>query len=125
MPKTVYDFDDYRVFLKAALDQLEPSRGSRSRLAAHLGCQTAFVSQVLAGKVDFSLEHAVRVGAFLGLSQADDYFFVLLVHLGRAGSKTLRDHYLVQIREIRERRSRVEERIDVRRELSFEDQAVY
>jgi uncharacterized protein (TIGR02147 family) len=77
------------------------------------------------GKVDFSLEHAVKIGPFLGLSEAENHFLILLIHLGRAGNKALRDYYQAQISEILERRSRVEERIEVRNELSFEDQAVY
>jgi uncharacterized protein (TIGR02147 family) len=125
MKKTVFDFTDYRLFLKHALETTVPSRGARSRLAHHLGCQSAFVSQVLAGKVDFSLEHAVRIGAFLGLSEAENHFLILLIHLGRAGSRVLRDYYQTQVTEILEGRNRIEERIEVRNELSFEDQAVY
>ncbi|MGK5086294.1 TIGR02147 family protein [Bdellovibrionota bacterium FG-2] len=121
----LYDFNDYRLYLRRTLDESIPARGARSRLAAHLGCQTAFISQVLAEKVHLSLEYAVRVGPFFGLSEYESNFFVLLVHFRRAGSKALRDYYQTQISQILEKRSRVEERIEVRNKLSFEDQAHY
>lgn len=125
MKNTVFDFNDYRIYLKNVLENLTPPRGARSRLAKHLNCQTAFISQVLAGKVDFSLEHAVKIGQFLALSEAENHFLILLIHFGRAGSKMLREHYQGQMNQIREKRSQVEERIEVKSKVSFEDQAHY
>lgn len=44
--KKVFEFNDYREFLKSALPVLGPERGSRNRLAEALNCQKGFISQV-------------------------------------------------------------------------------
>jgi uncharacterized protein (TIGR02147 family) len=125
MKKTIYDYRDYRHFLRAALDAHSPRRGARSALARHLACQTAFISQVLAEKVHLSLEHGMKVGDFLQLPPAESRFFMLLLHQGRAGSHALRDYYQLEIARILEQRKQVDERIDVKRELGVAEQAVY
>lgn len=62
---TVFDFDDYKDYLKAAMPSTGKSRGQRSKLAETLGCQLSFLSLVL-NKSDthLSLEHGKSVCDF-------------------------------------------------------------
>lgn len=125
MNKTLYDFDDYREYLQQALPVSGPGRGARTRLADALGCQNGFVSLVLSGGAQFSLEHATVISRFLKHDADEEDFFLLLVHLGRAGSRELERYYLRKIEQIRERRREIKVRIKERSDLSENDRLLY
>jgi uncharacterized protein (TIGR02147 family) len=121
----IFDFDDYRAYLVAAMDAKGERRGKRSRLAQFLGCETSFVSQVLTGRSHFSLEHSIRASDFLGHTSEEKHYFMLLVQKGKAGSRPLESYYDAQIAEVRKRRQVVRERIQVKDELKLQDQMTY
>jgi uncharacterized protein (TIGR02147 family) len=125
MTKLVYDYGDYKDYLRAALPISGEGRGSRNRLAETLNCQKGFVSQVLGGLVHFSLEHAVKISHFLEHDPGEEEFFLLLVHLGRSGSRDLSEFYRKKMDEILERRKQVKERIKAGSGLSESDQILY
>jgi uncharacterized protein (TIGR02147 family) len=122
---SVFDLEDYKAFLARAIAPKGHTRGLRSRLAVALRCQSAFVSRVLNGPADFSAEHGIQISRFLGMSEDEAQFFLLLLHRTRAGSHDLRAHYTRQIEEFRRRREVIAERIHVKSGLTLEDQAVY
>ncbi|MGE3386093.1 MAG: TIGR02147 family protein [Bdellovibrionales bacterium] len=122
---SIYEYDDYRTYLQAALPVKGAERGARNRLAEVLNCQKGFISQVLSGKNHFSLEHGARISQFLKLDETEEEFFLLLLHLGRAGSKELEKFYQKRIALIRERRRQVHERIRAKSDLSESEQAIY
>jgi uncharacterized protein (TIGR02147 family) len=111
MNKAVFDFEDYRAYLQQALPVRGKERGLRTRLATALGCQNAFVSQVLSGYADFSLEHAYKTSRFLLLEREERDFFLLLVQRARAGSHELREHFSEKMAEIREKRREISQRV--------------
>ncbi|MGK5085638.1 TIGR02147 family protein [Bdellovibrionota bacterium FG-1] len=121
----VFDYQDYKEFLRAVLATSGEGRGLRSKLAKTLRCQTAFISHVLNGSIHFSLEHAIHIGEFLKFSQEEAHYFMLLLQYGRAGSKTLEAYFQKQIQAIHEKRQVVRERIQVKQGLSKEDQVTY
>src|SRR5271168_3515074 len=114
----IFDYRDYKKYLNVALSTEGTSRGSRSRLAAKLRCQTAFISHVLNGNSHFSLEHAVVISQFLGHTPEESRYFILLVSLGRAGTKALEEHFKNQIEEIQRKRTQIKEHITTDRTLS-------
>jgi uncharacterized protein (TIGR02147 family) len=121
----IFDYRDYKRYLNAALSTGGASRGSRSRLAQALRCQTAFISHVLNGNSHFSLDHAVVISRFLGHTSEESRYFILLVSLGRAGSKALEDHFKTQIEEIQHKRTQIKERITTDHALKPETQMRY
>jgi uncharacterized protein (TIGR02147 family) len=121
----VFEYRDYKKYLNAALSTGGASRGSRSRLAESLRCQTAFISHVLNGNSHFSLEHAVVISRFLNHTPDESRYFILLVSLGRAGSKELEEHFKSQIEEMQRKRTQIKERITVDRVLNPETQMRY
>ena len=58
MTMKLLDYSDYKAYLRAATDA---SRGLRTALARSLGCQTAYVSQILNGGAQLSLEQAEAI----------------------------------------------------------------
>lgn len=123
--KTVFDFKDYREFLKERLPVGGPHRGARNRLAEALNCQKGFVSQVLSGRSHFSLEHGMQISRFLELDAGEEEYFLLLLHYARAGSKDLEKFYDRKLNEIHERRKEIKARIRARSDLSEAEQMTY
>ncbi len=102
----IYRANNYREFLKAELASPAQGRGSRSRLAEHLGVRLSYISIVLAGKQDFSPEHGMKIGNFLGLNAKETEHLILLIQWERAGSADLKRLYADQISRTQKERGR-------------------
>lgn len=122
----LYQARDYKSYLKNWIErQSDGGRGLRSRLAVEIGCQKAFVSQVLDGPRHFSLEHGVRINSFLNHNRDEGRYFIILMNRDRAGSKELESFFDQQMKEIRSQRREVRKSIQVERQLDFEHAAIY
>ncbi len=97
----------------------------RTELAAVLRCNVGFITQVLNGDSNFSLEHAIAVTDFLKLSGQEKDFFLLLVHREKAGTVKLRDYYQNQLEEILNQRAEIKSRIKSSSILDEKDYAIY
>jgi len=120
-----FDYLDYRKFLVDRLPVSGGGRGQRSHLSNELGVQTTFVSRVLHGDAHFSLEHAMGVNRFLGHTEAEAEYFLLLLQFARAGSKDLEEFFRRQILRVQEKRRKLDERVQAKSTLSQEDQMTY
>lgn len=123
--RSVFDFEDYKLFLRSRFPSVGQGRGMRTQLAESLGCQLAFISKVLNSEAHFSLEHAMRISEFLSLPSEDANYFLLLVSLGRSGSKALEQHYRRQVRLLLEKRAEIAQRVKAKQSLALEDQVIY
>ena len=82
---------DYKIFLRGREQRARVlERGFRSRLAEAMGVQSAFVTQVLNGDANLSLEQGLRGARHLGLDELDQEYFLGLISLARAGTPELR-----------------------------------
>jgi len=124
--KLAFEFKDYKLYLKE-VERRRPlkGRGFRADLARAAGCQTAYVSQVLNGRANFSLEQAHSVSKLLLHDREEDRFFILLVEYGRAGTQGLRAHFLEQMEELVQRQLNLKDRFKIKEVLSLEDQTTY
>jgi uncharacterized protein (TIGR02147 family) len=123
MERAVFDYSDYKTYL-LALASSRP-RGFRKRLAEAMGCQTAYVSQVLNDRFHFSLEQIEAAARFLTLNRAETRFLVLLVDASRAGTASLKRHFEEQLEELRDAHLSLKDRIGVTERLSEQEQAHY
>ena len=123
-PHSVFDWDDYRAYL-LGLIQSKPSRGFRSALADAIGCQRTFISQVLKGTADFSLEHSEAISQFLGHTEDEADFFLMLVLHSRAGNRALKARIKRKLQTVREQRRILKNRFKEAETLSLEDQVIY
>jgi uncharacterized protein (TIGR02147 family) len=121
----VFDYRDYKGFLKDNFPVTGAGRGKRAQLAQALRCQSAFVSQVLNGDVHFSFEHMVEIARFLQLPSEESAFLLLLAHHARAGSSALRELYQGQIEAVLKQREIVKNRMKLQEGLKEEQQAHY
>lgn len=126
MNKQIFDFLNYKAYLKeVGKNKIYGGRGFRSRLAAALRCQSAYISQVLNGNADFSLEQAELVNGLLNHNKNEAHFFILLVQYTRAGSTSLKNYFHAQIQKVLQERVQLKDRLEYKKTLSSEDQAVY
>ena len=121
----LFDADDYRIYLRNEIVNNGRGRGTQTKLAAHLNCQTSFLSHVLSERAHLSLEHAMSVSDYFAHTPLERKYFLLLVQKGKAGSKALTDYFENELASIQAEREIVKEKIGVNTELSLADQAIY
>lgn len=124
--KSIFDFKNYKLYLKHIESIRKNSRrGFRASLARAANCQTAYISQILNGNANLSLEQSESINRLLIHSKEESRFFLLLVEYSRAGTQNLRHHFLELIEEQLQKHLNLTERFKVKKELSFEDQVIY
>lgn len=122
----VFDFKDFRIFLKETLKKLPKSgHGSQKKMAEAAGVSTAFLSQVLSGKRQFSLEQASLIAEFLGLNEAESEYFLALVQFDKAGNETLRRLLKRQMDRLQKNAQTVSKRLTSVHEVKELDKPVY
>lgn len=124
--KPIFEYRDYKLYLQAVSKQ-RPGRGRgfRADLARAANCQTAYISQVLGGHAQLSLDQAYAISQFLIHSKEETRFFILLIQYSRAGSRELKAHFLELMEEEIKKQLNLKERFKIRHSLSQEDQATY
>lgn len=125
MSPNIFEYQNYKNYLNAWLKaQPKQGRGIRSDFARAARCHSAYVSQVLSGSAQFSLEQAEQISRFLGLSRDESHYLLLLVQHARAGTSQLREIFEAQIRAALERRLSLKERLGIRT-MSEKEQPIY
>ena len=123
--KNVFEFNRYKPYLNGVLGQKGQKTGRRSEAARHIGCQTAYLSQVLNGNAHLSLEQAYSLNEFLGHDEEQAEFFLLLIQKDRAGTPALKSYFAAKLEAINERRLVIKNRLKDQETLSAPDQATY
>jgi hypothetical protein len=118
--KPVFDYLSYKTYLKDRL-----GRGERSRFASHLRCQASFLSQVLNGAPDLSLEQGVLANEYFRHSKKESKHFIFLLLKNRAGSAQLEGYFSELVEESRREQEKISSRISEWHELDRPSQAIY
>ena len=126
MNTDIFNYSKYRSFLTDNLAQ-RPNKGHglRSQWAKAMGCQVAFVSHVLNGHYELSLEQAEGLARHLALNKEEKEFFLLLVQKERAATQDLKKHFTELISEKTDQQQNIRHRMKIKTNLSIEDQALY
>ena len=96
----IFDFSNYREFLFYKLKSDNRS-GKFHNLARKLAIQRSFVSQVLNGKKNLSLELAADICLYLKLDTLETNYFLLLVQIERAKTEHLKEIFKKQLADLR------------------------
>jgi uncharacterized protein (TIGR02147 family) len=122
----LYEFDSYKKYVAKKIDYLsENERGLRTQIAEHIQCQLSYLSQVLNGKPDFTLEQACRLNNFFHHDKDESRYFILLVEMARSGSSDLREHFQEQLRELKTQSFELKKRLKVKDEIPLAAQHTY
>jgi len=120
---SIFDFNDYRKFvLKLIHEQPKRGRGMRSELARIMKCKTSYVTRILDGNAELSLEQAFELRDFLNLSEDEIQYFLLLVMHGRAGTEALKKNLKKQIVETQHRMLQMKRHTDIPADVLTQEQ---
>ena len=121
-----YQITDYRDFVRSYFKRrARNGHGEIAKAAEAIRVQPAFISQVLSGKKEFSMEQSYAIAEYLNLTPEERTYFLLIVQRDRAGTKDYKKHLDLEINKFREAYLKISNRIDVHRNLSDEDKAIF
>lgn len=123
---SLFNYSDYRAYIEARFKEMpKAGYGQSLRLSQHLNVHTTLVSQVLKGLKSFTPEQASSVAEFLGLTDDEAEYFVLLVQLDRAGTPALKRILLKRLDEIKKKSAELVNRLQSDTVLTEERKAVF
>lgn len=126
MKKSIFEYTSYKKFFNDLIESYpNGGRGQRKALAESINCQVAYITHVLSGDNQFSLEQAEAAARYFTLNKEETEFLMLLVQQNRAGTTELRQLFERLMREHREKHNLLKERLKIKETLSREDQATY
>lgn len=125
MKNSIFEYVGYKPYLISKTGSKGSRKGLRLAIANSLNCNTAYISHVLNGSSNFSLEQGEKLNTFLDHTAEESHFFLLLIQYERAGTNNLRKYFLSQIRTLREKRLEIKTRLNVKDGLTPLDQAKY
>jgi uncharacterized protein (TIGR02147 family) len=121
---TVYSFTDYKRSIDAFLAE-KPRRGHGllTQLASSSDMTSAQISQVLRGDREFTLEQALKVARFMGLSELEQQYFFEMVNYARAGTTELRNFAKQRMEAIKAEGLKLKHQVPAHEEMSDESKA--
>lgn len=122
----LYDFSDYRSFLKAWIEWAkQDGRSNLSKLAQVAQVHGTFLSHVLKGNKSLSLEQASLIAEHISLSKLEEDYFLILIQIDKAGNQRLKNYWLAKKKEIEQEKNKLKSRLEKHQELSAEDKAIF
>lgn len=126
MKLTIYEYSDYKKYIHDLIASYpQQGRGQRKSLAETIGCQMAYITHVLSGASDFSLEQAAAAARHFNLSSDEASYFLLLVQENRAGSDELRLYFQKFLQDQRHKQNELKERVKIEGSIPSEQREVY
>jgi uncharacterized protein (TIGR02147 family) len=126
MVVSVFDFDDYKPFVREFIKGLpHGGRGQYRAMAKHLRVHTTLLSHVFRGAKELTSEQGCSLASFLGLAELDADYLLALIESNRAGTRELKSAITRRLTQLRERRSQLEHRIPGAHSLSAEQRATF
>lgn len=118
---TIFEYKSYKKFVNDWL-KLRPKAGHGEfrRFAEHLSVNSTFITQVFRGSVDLSVEQAYKLTQYLGLTDKEKDYFLLLVQVERAGDKSLKDYFQNKLAAAKQESTNLKDRLKASSELKKE-----
>ena len=126
MIEPIFSYSAYKTYLLHRIKNApKGGHGMRNRLATAMGCQAAYVSHVLGGSRDLSIEQAEAAARFFALDADETEYLVWLVGHERAGTPSARRFYARLLERKRTEHLQLKKRVDIESELTDTDKSVY
>jgi uncharacterized protein (TIGR02147 family) len=125
MKNSLFNYHDYKDFLKMKINSPEGARGYIRKLAAAASCQTSYLSTVLHSYHHLTPDHACGLCQFWNFTESETDYFLLLVDYSRCGTVILRDRLKRKIKSIQTERENLSKRLDRQSLPAAIDEAVY
>lgn len=122
---SILDFDDYKAAINDWIAaQCRGGHGQLRQMSQHLGVNSVVMSQIFRGDRDLTLEQAVGLASFIGMSEIEREYFLLLVQKARAGTNELKNILNQQLLARKESTQALKNRIK-HEKMNDEDKATF
>ncbi len=123
---SIFQYFDYRPYLKEVLASGKGGGwGKQSELAEALKCNSAYLSRVIKGIAELSLEQGYRANSYLGHTDAEAEYFLLQIQFARAGTSELKSYFKRKLEQARLENHNLGKRLKGVQKLSEKQQAKY
>jgi len=103
---SILDCERYRAVLEQKIQDHEHVRGYKSILARNAGIHQSYLSQVLSGAAELTLDQAAKLASFWSLNEQESEYFILLVSRDKSTSSELTELLNRRISAVRGRREK-------------------
>lgn len=124
-PKNIYSFQSFSEFLRTIAQSRGKRGGFKVELASAMGSHPAYLSRVLAGQAQMSLEQADRILSHLQVTQAERRYLLLLLQEERADTASLRTFFRSERERLRVDDLDIKSRITESSQLEAQEEATY
>ncbi len=122
----IFDYSDYRIFVKDWLSEAKKTKfANLSSLAECAQVHTTFMSHVLSGIKNLSLEQAIPIAHKMSLSRLERDYFLCLIQLDRAGTVALKEYWKDQKKIIENEKNKMSSRVGEHHELDDQQRAIF
>lgn len=122
----VFEYDDYKRLTKSWVkSQKNKGRGQLRALAEHIGTGTTYISQVFSGERDLTVDQALQISTFIGLTHLEKDYYLLLVQKDRAATHTLKEYLESKIKTLKEKAQNLKDIIQTDLELNDIQKSVF
>ena len=123
---SIFEFQDYKKFVLAELSQRpKGGRGEFLRIAKALNIHTTMVTHIFRGDYHLTLEQALALAEYFGLSEFDTEYLVALIQLARAADERAKKFCKKRLRILKEKSLNLSSRLQIKNKLDEKDQAIF
>ncbi len=103
MDKNIFEYMDYREFLRDLIDTMKKENPAYSMraFAAKLACNPGQFNRILKGERNLLPAHIVEIGTIAKFSKKEKRFFELLVSYNHAKKQSEREYFYDQMQQFR------------------------
>lgn len=109
MNETVFQYKDYKTFLRAVAEKGE--RGILRRMAEAAGCQNSYLSQSLKSHVNLTSDHLCGIAHFLKLSESELEYLLLLLEKEKSLSPSYQIYLDKKINQLQNKSKKISTRV--------------
>lgn len=122
----LFSYSDYRSYIKVWLKESKRHKSSNLTKLAHvIQVHPTFLSQVVLGGKDLSLEQAALMCRHFEFTKLEQEYFFVLIQIDKAGSSLLQEILVTKKKEIEAEKNKLANRFKKHRQLSGEQKAIF
>ncbi len=102
--KTIYEFNDYKSYLKYQIDR---QRGEHTKIANAAQCQKAYLSRVIKAETHLTPDQAFRITEFWKMTTDERDYFITLLEIERAADNNYKNLLKQKANSIKEKNTKI------------------
>ncbi len=110
MALSIFTYSSYIKYLNS-LSKAAKNRGVLSRWAEAAGCQRSYLSNVLGGRAHFNRDQGFRLSEFLGHSERERSYFLLLIEIEKDPSPSYKEHLFKSLQQLKREEENLQKKL--------------